>query len=238
MRFSFKQTNNASLAIAVLALSLGGVNQAQATIIATVGAGTAVTTVDRQATFDAVTTGVNLNGYTEDGLLISVDKTAFTGFDPTGGADPGAFSGGFHYPSSGANGGTLISTTDGAKILGVEFNVGTGYDQPTTYFAYEGFANGNPDGSGAFAITSGSVLGFRDPGGFDQLYIGAYENLLQAQSANVVTDFQAVAIDNVKVQLNGVAASPEPGSLMLMGLSAVGLIGYGWRRRKHAPTSS
>jgi hypothetical protein len=168
----------------------------------------------------------------------SVNKTADTTFDPTGGSGLGGFSGGFHYPSGGANGGTLISTTDGAKILGVEFNVGNGYEQPTTYFAYEGFQNGNPDGSGAFAVVSGSVLGFRDPGGFDQLYIGAYENLLQAQSANVVTDFQAVAIDNVKVQLNGVAASPEPGSLMLMGLSAVGLIGYGWRRRKHAPTSS
>jgi hypothetical protein len=70
MRFSFKQTNTAALVIAVLALSLVGVGQARATIIATVGTGTAVTSVDRQATFDNVTDFVNLNGYTEDGLLI------------------------------------------------------------------------------------------------------------------------------------------------------------------------
>jgi hypothetical protein len=30
-----------------------------------------------------------------------------------------------------------------------------------------------------------------------------------------------------------VAPSPEPASLTLLGISAVGLLGYGWRRRRN-----
>ena len=229
----------ATLMLAALALLFGGEGWAKASIIQTIGAGTAVTTVDREATFDTVQTGTNLNGYTEDHLLISVNDIAFTNFDPTGGSGLGGFSGGFHYPAAGAAGGTLITTTDNAEISGIEFNVGSGYGSPTTYFAYEAFKNGVSDGSGAFAVESGSVLGFSDPSGFNELYIGAYDSLAQAQSANVLTDFQAVAIDNVKVQLQPqVSASPEPASLTLAAFGGVSLLGYaGLRRRRKVATA-
>jgi hypothetical protein len=41
-----------------------------------------------------------------------------------------------------------------------------------------------------------------------------------------------VGIDNVRLDVNGGNVIPEPASFLLLGSGLVGLIGYGWRRRK------
>jgi hypothetical protein len=41
-------------------------------------------------------------------------------------------------------------------------------------------------------------------------------------------------ITNVEIFQPGVSATPEPASLTLFGIGTLGLIGYGWRRRKQA----
>jgi hypothetical protein len=50
------------------------------------------------------------------------------------------------------------------------------------------------------------------------------------------TQQQSFAIGALEVTENGpqVTGVPEPGSLTLLGIGVLGLLGYGWRRRKQA----
>jgi hypothetical protein len=41
-----------------------------------------------------------------------------------------------------------------------------------------------------------------------------------------------VEVDNIRIE--GVSSVPEPASLTLLGVSTLGLLGYGWRRRRRA----
>jgi hypothetical protein len=41
--------------------------------------------------------------------------------------------------------------------------------------------------------------------------------------------------DSFTLQVGPATAMPEPASLTLLGIGAVGLAGYGWRRRRRAP---
>jgi hypothetical protein len=215
-------------ALASLFILLASTVEAQVT--QTIGAGTAVSgTPDRIATFDNVVTGTDLTAYTEDKLSITIPDTDFDPFDPTGGSGLGGFSGGYFYPNFGANAATVIKTTDSQKMYGLEFNVGNGFGPSTTHFAYFVFDGGMQIATGAFDIIGGSVLGFSDPNGFDQIDIGAYSNLALAQSATI-SSYQAGAIDNVKVRLTP-TATPEPGSIALL-LSGMMGAGFAFRRRK------
>jgi hypothetical protein len=42
----------------------------------------------------------------------------------------------------------------------------------------------------------------------------------------------AVGVDDITIGQKAVAAVPEPSSLTLFGLGGLGLLGYGWQRRK------
>ena len=179
-----------------------------------------------------ISTGDDLTNYMEGGLRIAVDDVAGTGFDPVAGT--GTFFAGFHYPKGGTFGATSISTADGLPFFAVEFTVGTGYRPPNTYFWFEAWAGGIVVGTGAFAVPSGTVLGFQSTvGGFDELLIGSYGSLAQAQAATR-DSYQAIAIDNLHVQLNAPSVSlvPEPGSVALLGSLAVSLVGWGRRGRR------
>ena len=86
----------------VLSLTFAGLaaNVGAAPIFST-GAGSAVTIVDRKATFDGLDAiGIDLSAYSEDGLSISTPDTSFIGFDALGnGSTTGFFYGDDGSPS-------------------------------------------------------------------------------------------------------------------------------------------
>jgi len=221
-----------SLTLSVLALGLA-VLPSLAQVTVSTGAGSAISgSPDRIATFTSVVTGTNLTAYTENGLSITANDTAFKEFDPTHGSGLGGFSGGFFYPSAGVNGATIVRTTDSSKIFGVEFNVGDGFQASPTHFAYFAFNGATQIATGSFNVISGTVLGFSAPSGFDSLQIGAYVSLSDAQAAGP-NSYQAGAIDNLKVNVHGVtSAVPEPSAYAL--LASLGLTGAAFLRRRRA----
>ena len=162
---------------------------------ATVGAGTAVPTPDRIAFFHQVVLGTSLDGYTENGLRISVPDTAYLSSAP----GPG-FSGGWHYPFEGMNAPTSIRAADGAELYGIEFNTSNGWGPQTNFLHWWMYDDGALIGEGTLTSLKGEVSAFAYAGGFDELLVGAYGSLSEAQNA-IVDDLQALAIDNVKAEL-------------------------------------
>jgi len=213
-----------------------------ATTIQTEGAGSAVTSVDRSATFDSLTSSnaVNLDTYQEGGLSITTASTSW-GEDPTlatldpfhgaNGADRA-----FYAMANGSDTWVTIATTDAQKIFGVEFMYGNTWTTGDIYGPYPWGnhdailewqtldQNGNVISSGSVGggplLEMGTIVGFYDPNGFTSLQV-------QATLPNQTV--QALALDNLKVQLQPV---PEPSTLWLLGLGA-GFLGIGrWSRRR------
>ena len=197
----------------------------QAGTVQTFGAGTAVQRIDRAATFDALnynTNGTPLSDYAEASLFLRVDGDSWVGdgtidFDPFHGANGSDRT--FEYPDSGSYGWVTIETTDAKKIYAVEFMYGNGWTtgdstypwgNPLAYINWQTWANGAMVSSGAIGdgqqwIDMGTIIGFYDPAGWDQL-------LLQCKDLNSVDpNLQALVLDNVNVQL--LEAPPRPGDL-------------------------
>src|SRR5947208_1188932 len=135
----------------------------------------AATTVDRSATFSTVVDGTNLTAYTEGGLNITVPGFAYEDYDPTGGN--GGFNPPFFYPSGGSFAFASITTSDSASLFGLGFNVGTGYLSSLASYggtniediAYRMIRGGSVILEGTLAVAPGTLLGFGDSAGFDQL---------------------------------------------------------------------
>jgi hypothetical protein len=153
---------------------------ARAGTIQTLGAGSAVSSVDRSANFDALAEGTNLTGYTEGGLGISVADWSFQSpccaEFPSTGPYPGAgFSGGFFYPWGGSDDPVHITAADGLDLFAVELNVGSGFiGQGAVHVYWEAYDNLALVGSGSLDVAKGTVLGFSDPNGFDELRIAGW----------------------------------------------------------------
>jgi len=217
-----------------------------ATTIQSRGAGSAVTSIDRSATFDSLTFGMDipLSDYTEAGLFIGMNGDSWTinpaspaNLDPFGGTNP---SRAFYATYDGAKGNgptdpnswTIIRTTDSRKITGIEFMYGntwtTGGNPPwgndlasVEWQTMNGGAvvSSGTDGDPAISMLPlGTVLGFSDPAGFDELWVRS--RIASSFDPNV----QALALDNLDVQL----LVPEPSTALLV-LS--GLLGLAARRR-------
>lgn len=170
------------------------------------------------ATFDSVVTGTDLSAYQEDGMWITVNKQAFQEFDPSHGHG-GGFSGGFHYPSGGANGATSISMVNGSVMGSISMTLGDGFGGPDTYYHYWAYLGGNLVNDGWGTHTSGDMFNY--VGSFDMFRIGAISD---GQQQNLgPDDFQAVAIDNVRTDV-----VPEPASMTVL---ALGLAAVARRRR-------
>jgi hypothetical protein len=203
----------------LLGASLLMLNQANATV-QTVGTGSAVGTVDRSANFNSLFTGADLSAYTEGGLSVTTPGYAYLWFDPFNGAGDGSA---FHYASGGNFDWVTIKTTDGARILGVEFLYGNGwwgYNFATVdWRTYNGATLSS---SGSTIEPAGTVLGFSDPSGFDSLLVRA--------TYSGVGDYQAIALDDLKVDLTG-GHLPESGQYLGAVFAAV-CIGLGTLRRR------
>jgi PEP-CTERM motif-containing protein len=213
----------------------------RATTIQTEGAGSAVTSIDRTATFDSLTSSnaVNLDTYQEGGLAITTASTswgedpALAPMDPFHGANGADRA--FYATSNGSDTWVTIRTTDARKIFGIEFLYGNTW---TTGDIFGPYPWGNHDAvlewqtldqndnvissgtvGGGPLLEMGTVVGFSDPNGFTSL---------QVQSTMPGQTIQALALDDLNVQLNPV---PEPSSLGLIG-GSLGVLVLGRRSRR------
>lgn len=216
-----------------------------ATTTRSVGAGSAVTVVDRSTTFDTINASyaATLDSYSENLLGITTSSSDSWGTDASmlllnpfhdvahgpSGADHG-----FWATAYGSDDWLTIMTIDATKMYGIEFLYGNTWTTGDIYGVPWGNANalvewetylGNTlvsSGSVSY-LAMGSVLGFYDSGGIDRL-------LVRATIANTPPDmpsppWQAIALDNLNVQLSptGDTPVPEPGTVALLGLGLAGL---------------
>ncbi|MBI3658705.1 MAG: hypothetical protein HY232_20110 [Acidobacteria bacterium] len=197
-----------------------------AATIATRWAGSAVTSIDRSATFDGldyIHNGTSISDYTEDSLFIGTDGDSFSGRGP---AFPPYFNPfhipmdpatqAFYFPDEGNRDWVTIQTTDSQKIIAVEFLYGNGWTTGDIYgvpwgndnafVEWQTLNDGVVVSSGQVGpnplLPVGTILGFYDPDGFDQL-------LMKCRIAgSVIPELQALAMDNLQVQLSETPAQP------------------------------
>jgi hypothetical protein len=203
------------------------VSNASGAVVLTFGAGSAVTTADRIATFDTIENDDSLAAYSEDGLLITVPDEAFEGFN--------AFGDGtlvnFHYGTGGNTDFVTIEGVGGESFSGIEFKLGTGFSESLVRLHWEAFSGGGSAGSGTVITTKGTIVGFSDVSGFDELRVIADEG---TAGGPVFTfgSVQAIALDDVRAQLVGPAqqAVPEAASVIAW-LAACAVVAFGCRRK-------
>ncbi len=225
----------------VSVICLTFLNPVCAGTVQTTGEGSAILSVDRTATFDALNfagSGTPLSDYASSGLYIRTNGNSYFGdntrgtilsvgtpFNPfhlTNAADHSYVDvgGGFYFPYEADPGNfdwVTIQSSDGKKIYGVEFLYGNGWTTGDIWGAYPWGNNtafldwktlvGNTVvSSGQAGITEtlpvGTVVGFRDPDGFDKLMVRA------PHPNSINPDFQELAIDNLKVALSANAIVP------------------------------
>jgi hypothetical protein len=125
--------------------------------------------------------------------------------------------GGFYFPYEAGPGNydwVTIQTDDGRKIYALEFLYGNGWTtgqlsgpypwgNSGAYLEWKTLVGGNVVSSGqANSLPVGSVVGFMDPDGFDQLMVRAPH----PNSANPL--FQELALDNLNVALSAGSSVP------------------------------
>jgi hypothetical protein len=213
--------SNAIGSIIIAAACLVFNTHAAAVTIQTIGAGSAVSVVDRLATFDSLnsTYTLELNNYTEGGLSITTGSQAW-------GADPPVMVAALH-PFGGVGepnlaffgmaNGTLewvtIQTTNQALMHALEFMYGntwsyqgTSWGNPGGFVEWQTLNNGTVVSSGVIGtngyLALATILGFYDPAGFDQLLV----KCRHPQSAD--PNLQAIALDNLAVQLSNRPPAP------------------------------
>ncbi len=182
--------------------------------IQTQGPGSAVTSVDRAADFNALAiNGTPLSDYIEGAIFIGVDGDSWVGtnspplFDPFHGAN--APDRAFYFPFGGSPGWTVIRTTDAKTIYAVEFMYGNGWTTGDIYGVPWGnhlawvdwqTRRGNVVvSSGQIGVSPllemGTTVGFLDPSGFDELWV-------RCKIANAADPtLQALALDNLRIQI-------------------------------------
>lgn len=189
--------------------------------IASIGAGSAVTSVHATAEFEDQASLFG-NPYTENGLEFSRTGLSFNNnscgyagcqywFAPFGGSN-------YMYGTGGSDGKFYIKSTGGNVFQGLEFQVSNGYTASTTTTAiWSTWLNGIMTGSGSMMMANWSVFGIMDLSGFDELQF--------------TDSMYAPAFDHVNAQYTGDHNPvPEPSTYLLLGSGIAGLAM--WRRKR------
>ncbi len=179
-----------------------------------------VGTATNSATFDAITSNTtDLNGYSEDGIIVSVPDSSNVGFD----AFNGGPTTGFHYGDGGNFSWVTISMVSGASISALDFLLGDGNPSTTTNLIWETFQGATSTGFGdAGFLSKGTTVGWTDTAGFTSIRVAAL-----GFDISSFGEFQAIALDNVRIAAPAVV--PVPAAVWLFG-SALGVMGV--MRRK------
>lgn len=195
----------------------------RAVTVQTIGAGLAVSVVERMATFDALnaTNTGELGNYQEGGLSVTTGNQSW-GADPPLAAKLDPFHGatapdrGFFCVAWENTEWTSIRTTNRAAMHGVEFVYGNGWTTGDIYGQYpwgnsgavllwQTWRNGTNVSSGSVGdlgmLPVGTVVGFYDASGFDELTMKA---IMPVNGTNV----NALALDNVNVMLTNTPPAP------------------------------
>ena len=182
-----------------------------------------VDTVTNSATFDSIiSNGINLSGYTEDGIIVDVPDISFIGFNAFNNGDLTAF----HYGNGGNTSWVTISMVNGSLINALDFTLGNGNVGTHTDFIWETFVGATSTGFGALNLLKGSTVGWTDASGFDSIRVAAYGPGIDFFGQN-----QAIALDNLNIGTTS-ASVPEPSIIWLLG-SGLALIGFA-RRKTHS----
>jgi hypothetical protein len=143
------------------------------------------------------------------------------------------------YPNGGDDGYTKITRTDGGNFGDVHFDVSTGF--LTSTLLYQLYEGGNPvnalnglSGVGP-SLTTGttSYMGFLG-GGFDTILVRDTPDADPGTVDFVGGGLNALALDAIQ-NVGGTVIIPEPASLVIWGIGAIGLIGGFGRSRRKGP---
>ena len=212
---------------ASLAICLGIAHSTEASTVQILGAGSAVVSADRSATFDSLTSTnvVHLDTYTEGGLSITTSGNSWAE-DLSSAATLNPFHGGggadsaFYAIAFGNEDWVTIQTADATlqKMFGIEFTYGNTWTTGDVFGQYpwgnsnavvewQTWSNGSLVSSGSIGgsplLEVGTVIGFSDPSGFDQFLVRA---IIDTPGS---PPLQAIALDNLNVQLTMVREPPS-----------------------------
>jgi hypothetical protein len=169
-----------------------------------------------------------------DGIITS-NSPYFNPFHLTSASGPGEsyinVGGGFYFPYDGSLGNTdwiTIQTIDAMPIYALEFLYGNGWTNGDIFgplpwgsnnavLEWQTYRANSLVSSGFVTTNVGTVIGFSDLNGFDQLRVRATANSIPA-------DLQELALDNLNVQL----VVPEPSTMALATLGGLALLGSKW----------
>jgi len=171
------------------------------------------------------TTNYGPSSYTEDGIVIQqINGQVNDIWTTLSWGQEGARS---WYPNGGDNGYTRITRSGGTDFVDVGFLRTAFGNGSNIFYILKQDGAVVQSGSVSQTIASAQYLGFSG-GGFDEI-------LLRGASSSD-TFFNgtenSMAIDSI--ELAGVTATPEPATLTMFGVGALGLVGAALRRRKLA----
>jgi len=189
----------------------------------TTGAGSAIFIVEGTANFESLS-ALSDNPYLEGGMVFSRTGLTFNnntcGFAGCAG-HPGfvGFSGNYMYGIG--SGYFEIAASGGNVFHGLEFTIGTGFDINPQNVTWQAFSSSILVGSGTLSLSNGTIIGFSDAIGFD--------NLRYTSDDRDSYGYVAPAFDSVHAQFTSAVPEPEIYAMMMAGL---GLLGYVTRRKK------
>lgn len=172
------------------------------------------------ANFNGLVNEQSLANYTEDGLLLNVNRSYFSW------SVPGLDGTEMYYASTGALDLIDISLVSGDDFTDIDMQLGSGWTQEVIgemYLWVQLYDNGNLVEELDIDMTSGEYLALVG-GGFDQIRIGSYVTA-DIRNSHDTSERNAIAIDNIS---HGTYVPvPAPGTLAISSIALIGL-----RRRR------